>query len=114
MRLTQPMAAGCRLGLLSTYYFSRLHEPPAASPLTRIFLAPAAIWRDIRSQPGFLGLILTAALWNFSLNIAGPFFTVYMVQNLKATATLVGITSVATSVSTLVFQSKRDILRDEH
>ena len=29
-----------------------------------------------------MALFATTALWNFSLNIAGPFFTVYLVQDL--------------------------------
>jgi MFS family permease len=58
----------------------------------------------LRSHPGFLALTLTAAMWNFSLNIAGPFFNIYMVQNLKATATMVGVLSVVSSIATLVFQ----------
>jgi MFS family permease len=91
-------------GMASTFYFSRLREPPQTNPPAPVPLAPAAFWRDIRSRSGFLALTLTAALWNFSLNIAGPFFSVYMVQNLKASATLVGIMSVVSSVSTLVFQ----------
>jgi MFS family permease len=100
------------LGITSTYYFSRLHEPPPSAPPTRISFAPSALWRDLRSHSSFLTLTLTAALWNFSLNIAGPFFSVYMVQNLKGTATQVGILSVVGSVSTLLFQRPLGKLAD--
>jgi MFS family permease len=98
------MGLAFALGMTSTYYFSRLHEPAQSAPQTWVSLTPPTLWRDLRSHSGFLALTLTAAIWNFSLNIAGPFFNVYMVQNLKATATLVGITSVVSSVATLVFQ----------
>ncbi len=101
------------LGMISTYNFSRLREPPQTAPPAPVSFAPSALLRDMRAHSGFLALTLTAALWNFSLNIAGPFFGVYMVQNLKATATLVGIMSVVTSVSSLVFQRPLGKLADK-
>ena len=69
-------------------------------------------FRDLRAQKVILALFATAALWNFSLNIAGPFFTVYLVQNLKATATMVGLTSVATSVASMLIQRRIGALSD--
>jgi MFS family permease len=92
------------LGMGSTFYFSRLREPAQTSPTKPVSLTPHALWREVRSHPGFLALTLTAAVWNFSLNIAGPFFNIYMVQNLNATATMVGVLSVVSSIATLVFQ----------
>jgi MFS family permease len=109
-RLGQPVGYQLAIGLAfvlgmgSTFYFSRLREPPQTSPMTSVSLTPPALWRELRSHPGFLALTLTAAMWNFSLNIAGPFFNIYMVQNLKATATMVGVLSVVSSIATLVFQ----------
>jgi MFS family permease len=58
------------------------------------------------SNPQFVALVVTAAVWNFGLNIAGPFFNVYMVQNLKFTATAVGLTAVASSLSLLFVQNQ--------
>ena len=48
----------------------------------------------------------------FSLNIAGPFFNVYMVQNLKFTATMVGITSIVSTVASLLVQRRIGRLAD--
>jgi MFS family permease len=101
------------LGMISTYNFAQLKEPPPNAPTTPVSMSPRVLWRDIRSHPAFLALAITSALWNFSLNIAGPFFGVYMVQNLKATATLVGMMSVVTSVSSLVFQRRLGKLADK-
>jgi predicted MFS family arabinose efflux permease len=52
------------------------------------------------------------AFWNFSLNIAGPFFNVYMVENLKFTASMVGITSIVASVASLLIQRRTGRLSD--
>lgn len=117
-RLGQPvgyqlaMGLAFALGMGSTFYFSRLREPPQASPMTSVAPTLPALWREVRSHPGFLALTLFGALWNFSLNIAGPFFNVYMVQNLNATATMVGVLSVVSSVATLVFQRPMGRLAD--
>jgi MFS family permease len=53
-----------------------------------------------------------AALWNFSLNVAGPFFNVYLVQNLQATATMVGFLSVVSTIAGLFVQRKLGELAD--
>ena len=117
-RLGQPrgfqlaMGLAFVLGMGSTFYFSRLREPPQTTPKTSAALISPALWRELRTHPGFLALTLTAALWNFSLNIAGPFFNIYMVQNLKATATMVGVLSVVSSIATLIFQRPLGRLAD--
>jgi len=43
-------------------------------------------------------------IWNFSLNIAGPFFNVYLVKSLSATAFMVGFLSIVSSVAGLPAQ----------
>ena len=43
-------------------------------------------------------------IWNFSLNIAGPFFNVYLVKDLSATAFMVGFLSIVSSISGLPAQ----------
>jgi MFS family permease len=90
------------LGLVSTYSFSRIREP-------RVSPAPAApggeslsaLLADLRAQPAFLALAAVTAVWNFSINIAGPFFTPYMAEGLKANAFEIGIFAIATSLASL-------------
>jgi MFS family permease len=65
-----------------------------------------AIWTELRGAPAFLMLCVTAALWNFSINVSGPFYTVYMSQDLKFTAATIGLASIATSLSRLLTQRK--------
>ena len=59
-------------------------------------------WQILREHPNFLAFSATAALWNFSLNIAGPFFNPYLVEGLKADAGTVGALNVITSLTALV------------
>jgi MFS family permease len=101
------------LGAFSTFSFSRLRDPRGNSPIpvegTRSL---KAVLVDIKGHPIFLALSLVMMVWNFSINIAGPFFNVYMVQNLKFTATMVGITSIVSTVASLLVQRRVGRLAD--
>jgi MFS family permease len=118
-RLGQPegyqlaMALAFAFGITSTFSFSRLHDPenPTASQAQPSLAFPALL-RNLRVLPALPALIVTAAVWNFFLNIPGPFFNVYMVQNLKASATMVGITGVVSTVSGLLVQRRLGRLAD--
>lgn len=101
------------LGLASTFSFSRLKDSNGAAPApVKAPLSLPTLLRGLKEYPVFISLCATAALWNLSLNIAGPFFNVYLVQNLGATAAMVGITSVASSFASLSFQHKLGELAD--
>ena len=67
---------------------------------------------ELANHREFLFFALTSALWNFSLNIAGPFFTVHLVQNLHADAAMVGLTSIASMLAGLLAQRKMGQLND--
>jgi len=89
-------------GLISTFSFARIAEPPATQNAPTPAVKPPALLRQFLSlDRNFLALCATAALWNFSLNIAGPFFNVYLVENLKATAATVGVLNVVSSLAAL-------------
>jgi MFS family permease len=101
------------LGLASTYSFSRLKDPndqPSTSTFASLSL-PRAI-HGMRQHPAFIAFCVTTLIWNFSINIAGPFFSVYMVQDLKATATMVGIASIVGNLIRLSVQQKAGELAD--
>jgi predicted MFS family arabinose efflux permease len=53
-----------------------------------------------------------AALWNCSLNLAGPFFSVYMVESLRASASTVGTLDVIATLAALPGQRLFGILAD--
>ena len=101
-------------GMASTFSFSHLRDPMGSStpPQTAGSFSPRTMFREMITQPYFLALCLVMAFWNFSLNIAGPFFNVYMVENLKFTASMVGIVSIASSVAGLFVQRRIGHLSD--
>jgi MFS family permease len=135
-RLTQPagyqvaLLAALGIGLFSWISFSRINDqvgtaaskpaaPAAGASETEPLdadrpqkLALREMLREMLAQPEFVRWAAVTALWNFSLNIAGPFFNVYLVQNLHADAAMVGITAIASSVATMLAQRKLGDLND--
>ncbi len=101
------------LGALSTYSFSRLHDPSRNQvPQSQASPEMHKILGNLRKQPALVALIVTAVLWNFFLNIPGPFFNVFLVENLKATPIMVGITSTASAVAGMLVQRRLGKLAD--
>lgn len=101
-------------GMLSTFSFSNLRDPKASFTPVKVAgsFSPRAMVQDLKEHPTFLALGLIMAFWNFSLNIAGPFFNVYMVANLKFTASMVGVTSIVSTVASLLVQRRIGRLSD--
>jgi MFS family permease len=96
------LALAFGLGMVSTYSFGRIREPKAVMiPQTPGGESVRNLIRDLRAQPGFLAFCAAAAIWNFSVNISGPFFTPYMAERLKASAFQIGIFAVVTSLASL-------------
>jgi MFS family permease len=107
------------IGLLSIYSFAHISDRPIKRPQPvaipqskRPGQGFSALLKDLTSQREFLYFTGTSALWNFSINIAGPFFNVYLVKNLHADATMVGLTSIASSIATMLAQRKLGDLND--
>jgi MFS family permease len=101
------------LGALSIFSFSHIKiDPEAFTQVERPKLSARLIIGSLKGQPFFLTLMLTAAVWNLAINIAGPFFSVYMLQDLKFTASEIGLLSVITTLSALLVQNKIGSLAD--
>ncbi len=92
-------------GSVSTYSYAHIREP-ARAPVQQDLRAysPAGLWSSLRADSNFATYCLFNAFFNFSLNIAGPFFNIYLVQDLHATAVMVGITSLVASLTGLPAQ----------
>lgn len=94
------------IGLISTWSFSRIDEPPvatrgrSAAPVSLSGLVTGLL-ADLRAHPAFLRLCAVDALWNFSLNVAGPFFNPYLVQTLGGGASMVGTLAVINVLAAL-------------
>jgi MFS family permease len=101
------------IGMISTYCFASLKDLQGSQPVqSTVPVSLGAIWQDLRASPVFLFFCFAAALWNFSINIAGPFYNVYMAQNLNFTAAMIGVTAVATSLTKMLSQPKMGELSD--
>lgn len=87
------------LKLSATYTFSRIKEPRRS--WRKAARAPGSLWEQLRGNPGFLAFCATAALWNFGIQISGPFFNLYLVEELHASATAVGLVGAAASLAAL-------------
>ncbi len=88
-------------GLAATYSFAQLRPP--ALPVEAIATeAPRpSLARRVLADRQFLAFCASAALWNFSLNAAGPFFNLYVVERLGGDALSVGMLSVVSSLASL-------------
>jgi MFS family permease len=96
------------LGMLATFSFGHLGDPKGSFPTVKVpgSFSMQTMLRDLKDRPAFLALGLVMAFWNFSLNIAGPFFNVFMVENLNFTASMVGIASIVSTVASLLIQRR--------
>jgi MFS family permease len=90
------------IGVVATHSFSRIEEPSGISPVTEAApKATTSLWAQLRASPEFLAFCITSAVWNFGLNIGGPFFNPYLVEMLGASAGTVGVLSVVSSLAAL-------------
>lgn len=60
--------------------------------------------RALKGSPGFMGFVASAFIWNFALQIAAPFFNVYLVSAFQASATTIGILAGIASLAALYGQ----------
>ena len=92
-------------GWSSTFSYSHIRETPREAPsLGMQAYSPAGLWSSLKADPNFAIFALYNGFWNFSLNIAGPFFNIYLVQDLHATAAMVGVTTLVASLTGLPAQ----------
>lgn len=91
--------AGFAFGLVSTFALARVPEPlmtgsTADTPLRRLLAMPFA-------DGNFRNLLRYVASWQFAVNLATPFFTVYMVRNLGFTMSFVLVLTVISQLASL-------------
>lgn len=87
-------------GLVSVYFISRVPEPkldhnPDFS-IFRVMLEP------VRDR-NFRQLLIFLGSWNFAVNFAAPFFTVYMLQRLGLNMTMILALSVLSQMINVLF-----------
>jgi MFS family permease len=87
--------AGSTAGLVGILYLARIPEPR----LEACRQVPiAALFRESLADRNFRHLVSFLALWNFAVNLAAPFFTVYLLTILALDVTLVVALAVLSQV----------------
>jgi MFS family permease len=87
-------------GMLATMAFGRIHEPGPAQQAANPRAAGVAV--GLAAAPGFLGFVAAMLVFNLSLQVAAPFFNVYLVRDLGADTTAVGLLAAVSSFMSLV------------
>jgi MFS family permease len=91
---------GFLAGMLGVYFISTIPEPRmAANGKTDFFKLIAKPFKDAN----FKNLIMFLGTWNFAINLAAPFFTVYMLKSLDLKMSLVIILMVLSQVINITF-----------
>lgn len=68
---------------------------------------------SVKAHPHFINFAIYVAVWNFSINIAAPFFNVYMVDTLYMTAAMIGVATVANTAANMLVQRQVGSLADK-
>ena len=101
------------LGVLSMSFFSRIKDPAKEEGTVKTERSTLLqILQSIKGQKQFIRFCIFTAVWNFTLNIAGPFFNVYMVNSLHMTAATIGLTTVFNTVATMLIQRRIGAISD--
>lgn len=85
-------------GMGSMYYFSRIDESSIGTKAVAKHV-PGQLRRALAESPGYMGFVVSAIVWNFALQIAAPFFNVYLVTGLGADSATVGLVTSISSVT---------------
>jgi MFS family permease len=93
-------AVGCVTGLVSAAIVAAIPEPPMPSTSGPVSLV--ALVRAPLADPNFLRLLRFMASWQFAVNLATPFFTVFIVRQLGFDVSFVMVLSVVSQVANLV------------
>lgn len=90
-------------GIIGLGYFMAIPEPEGAT--ARAAGRPSGdILREMLANQPFVVFTVVALVWNLSLQIAAPFFNVFLVKELGADSGIIGVTSAVNSVSALIGQ----------
>ncbi len=93
------------VGFGATLVFRRIPDPPrsrsADEDVPQSKLPLVAL---LRGHPRFAAFSAVAVLWNLSIMVAGPYFSVYIVRNLAASPTQIGLLAAANSLMNILGQ----------
>lgn len=91
---------GFLTGMLGVYFISITPEPRMASINEKNFIK--VILKPFEDA-NFKNLIMFLGTWNFAINLAAPFFTVYMLQSLQLDMSLIIILMLLSQIVNITF-----------
>jgi MFS family permease len=94
-------AAGFVLGMVETYFLAKIPEPimPPVQERRNFFKVLGQPFKDAN----FRQLLVFLGSWNFAVNLAVPFFTVYMLKRLGLSMSVVIGLSIVTQIFNVLF-----------
>jgi len=102
------------LGVGSMVFFARVKDPKKGIKIPRQkSKALKDIFSSLKGQSQFILFCVFTAIWNFSIYIAAPFFSVFMVDTLHLTAAKIAVISVFTTIASLVIQRRIGVLSEK-
>lgn len=100
------------IGFVATAIFARIPQPPTQATV-KATGQREGVWRLLRTHPRFAAFTGVAFLWNLSLMVMGPFFSVYLVRNLGASPVQIGLLAAINSLTNIVGQRIWGRLNDQ-
>ncbi|MEK9213041.1 MFS transporter [Sphingomonas sp. 2378] len=93
-------AAGCVTGLISARIVAMMPEP--LMPPVKGHANLRELLRQPLGNPNFRRLLVFIASWQFAINLATPFFTVFIVRQLHFAVSFVLLLSVASQIANIL------------
>ncbi len=100
------------LGMISSVFYARIPTDAAERPAMRVASPPPAGARSAMRDGRLLWLVAASGLFQLSVMLAGPFFSIYLVQRLGGSTLWVGATASAMAVGGIVAQPMVGKLND--
>lgn len=91
---------GATVGLIGMVFLSRVPEPRMIKTTPQ---GLGTVLREPLRDPNFRQVLIFLGLWNFVVNLAAPFFTVYMLRQLKLSMTVVLVLTVISQIANVLF-----------
>lgn len=92
------------MGILNIYALVHIHDVPASEPMRKDSFLKRL--KEPLFDKVFIKIILLYIVWNFALNIGGPYISVYMVEYLDLSYTYMMSMTVITIIIRVLFTSR--------
>jgi MFS family permease len=100
-------------GAGASFCFASIQEPEGQpDPTAFEAYRPTALLQTLREDRLFSTFCAAQMVWNFSLAIAGPFFSVYQIEVLKSTPAIIGIQVILSTLAGIPAQQLFGRLND--